>query len=292
MKWFERFATAVSLTTLVACAHGQTPPAQEPDEEETEPKLLWNRFEIEIPGWSFRGNRNKFRQYATPPQGFVIRNLEMISPVTDEGRFFRLGIRGFPDQDMAGEGRFIGDGGRLDVKVSHTTHRFSDPTPLVIDSSQDRRTQVGVSYSLTPKIGAFFQFRESDRNLSFDPPKDRTDTRTKYAAAGVEGAVLGGHAEFTVADNRVYDATGVAPDSVRHRVDARFGRDFGESFGVQGAFSRTQIEQRGLQDSEVESWNVGANWYVGPSTTLLFDMRNDELEMPNVLNAVVRERFF
>ncbi|MCB8931825.1 MAG: hypothetical protein M9921_02795 [Fimbriimonadaceae bacterium] len=288
MRWIDRFATALTLTTtLAACACAQ----DAPDEEQSEPKTLLNRFEIEIPGWSLNGNRNKFRQYAVTPQGFVFRKIELFSPLTEETPYGRFGYSGVPGGDQVADGRLIMEQGRLDVKIHHARSSFYDPTPLLVDTSHDRDTSVEVSYALTPEVGAFYRFDERNKKLNYDPPKERTRTYAKRATGGLSGEVLGGQAEVTLSDYRYYDQDGGSPDSIHHRFDAAYSRDLGPSLSVQGAYNRTQIEQRGLSDSEVKRWSIGADWYVGPYTSLMLDFRNDKVDMPNVANSYVRERF-
>lgn len=288
MRWIDRFATALTLTTSMAAgAWAQDPP----EEEQPEPKARFNRFEIEIPGWSLSGNRNKFRQYATAPQAFVFRRLELVSPLTEESPYGRLSLSGLPGRDMVGDGRLIMEQGRLDVQVHHGSSSFYDPTPLLVDTSYNRDTAVEVSYKLTPKVGAFYRFQERNKKLVYDPPKDRTTTYAKQAAGGVEGELLGGHAEVTLSDYRYYSQNGAFPDSIHHRFDANYARDLGPSLSLQGAYSSTRIEQRGLADSEVKRWTLGADWNLGPVTYLMVDFRNDQIDMPTTERSFVRERF-
>ena len=292
MRWIERFAAVMLLSTTVtgAWAQNATPPAgQEPDENEAPVKVRW--FSLGYYGWAETGNGHKLRQYATPSRGFQIGELRLVAPANGKSPYSTLILRGSPDGDRIATGAVSFADGRGMAKATVSRHEFYDPTPMVIPASSEDVAEATVQYAISPDIGVFYRFKQRTRDMSFEAPKDPTYYRTKSRAGGIEGKVMGGHLGVTVADNRFYDKTGSQPNSIQHRIDARYSVAPIPALNIEGMYAQTRIEQVGRVDGEVNSWAVAADLDMGPSTALLVNVRRDEIDFPIIENAHVRERF-
>lgn len=293
-RWIERFAAMMLASTTITGVWAQdvAPPTQEEPEEVVVPvKVRW--FTLGYHGWSESGNGNghKLRQYATPARGFQIGELRLVAPANGTSPYASLLMRGAPDADRMAEGALAFDGGRGLATASVSHHSFFDPTPTVIPESSEEAAEATVQYAVSPEIGVFWRFKQKARRLAFEAPKDPTDYRTKSIAGGLEGHVLGGHLGVVVADNRFYDKTATQPNSIQHRLDARYSASPFDTLSVEGHYSQTRVEQVGRHDGEVNSWAVNADWDFSSDSSLLLHMRRDTIDLPVIQNARVQERF-
>jgi len=83
--------------------------------------------------WGLGGSNNKFRQYATAPHGFFLRDLTyspMLKSVSENGLF---NIKGIGQDDYRAEARFASSYGATQASGYLSRFRFVDPLPTQVN---------------------------------------------------------------------------------------------------------------------------------------------------------------
>lgn len=293
-RWLDRIAAIISVSMAVTGAWAQEGAAPAKDEQKDEPEAQapkWNLLTIGYYGYDYSGFRRSLRRYASPPDGLALKELRLLLPGEGGKAWGRLNLNGTVDHDSTGEGLLIFLDGKATLRGSYAKNEFFDWTPVVVDKSKDREYEARFTYALTPEIGAYWTYDEKSKDHKFEGPKDPEDTRTKAYAGGVEGRFLGGQGGVQITDRRFFDRNGSQPNSIQHRIDAHFGRELIKGISAEGVYNQTKIEQTGMRDSDVKAIALNADWALGEDTYLTFSTRKEDLKMPNVENAYVRQRF-
>jgi hypothetical protein len=295
-RWFERLAMAAVFATAAAMALAQDPPTppvppQDPPAEEEEKPAKLNWFSFGTYGYDFSGNRQVFRRYASGPGNFSIRELRLFSPNTEEHPWARFTMRGSLWEDSASEAYLIFGGGKFTARGHFNKYDFSEASPFVLEDSNERWWDAMLTYAITPKIGAFFNYDAGDHFNRLESPNYPYSFRTKAFSGGLQGEILGANAAVTYVDRRYYDRMGMVPDSIQKQILAQVGIPIGDSFNIGAAYADVRIELNNGSDNKIRNWALNADWEIGPDTTLLFDARRTDYDLTQVLNAYVQEEF-
>ena len=267
-----------------------TPP-DPPQEEKEEPPAKLNWFSFGTNGWDFSGNRQVFRRYASGPGTFSIRELRLFSPDADGHPWARFTMRGSLWEDSSSEALLIFAGGRATARGHFNKYDFSEASPFRLSDSDERWWDALVTFAITPKIGAFWQYDAADHYNRLETPNFPYSFRTKSFGGGLQGEVLGANAAITYVDRRYYDRMGMVPDSIQKQIQAQVSLPIGDTLNVGGAYTDVRIEQNNGSNNKIRNWTVNADWEIGPNTTLLFDARRTDYDLEQVLNAYVQEEF-
>lgn len=307
-RWKLKLAMLASLATASTLALSQqepppaTPPqdapqdapkdpaaAEEPEEAEARP--LWNWVRLGYTAWDPTGNRYSLRRYGTPPEGFSVRDLYLFTPGGGTTPFARLSMKGMFEQDSLLDGYAIFDNGTTQLKAVRTENQFFNRTLSTVDESRDRGTEITLSRSIAPDVGAFVRFRDDQRDHRHEAPRPADRTYTRSISGGIEGKLLGGHASVTVGDHRFYDSGGSQPTTLQRKLDASYTLDVGDTFSVEGSGSVTKIEQTGRPNGHLRTWAVAGVWDLAPSTGLQFHLARRDVDLDVVQNAYTQKLF-
>jgi hypothetical protein len=291
-------ATASIATLAIAwsvAAAQDEPPVQEPppaeEEEELKPRIRWNSLTVGYAGWDVSGNRRRLFQYATPPSGLTIFELDVLHPWSERQIYGSMSLRGNPWQDRVAQGTLIFNGGRTMVRGLTAEHEFYEPAWHPVQPSETRVTEVTAQHSFAPEVGAFYLYREGDRRRSFPAPLSAEDYRTETHAMGFGARVGRGQAGVTVVDRRFFDRTAEQPNTLQQQIDGHYGTDLGPSLNLEGRAGYARIEQPGRPDSHVRNLSLVGNWDLAPRTSLQFNMSRQDADLNVVQNAYVQRRF-
>ncbi|HVL38672.1 MAG TPA: hypothetical protein VM328_04695, partial [Fimbriimonadaceae bacterium] len=292
MKKMKRMSTVVLAMMMVAAASAQDePPAQDP-EETAPPPVAPSKFRLLVgwADWNLNGNQNKFRQYATPPSGFHIREISYGSWTTD------LRYGGKADARSPGEDDYrvavygSADYGRTRIWGDTDRHRFFHRTPVVIPASQRRGTEGYVRHDVVRDgLAISMRSRTEQEDRHSEPPFDSLHQRTQLWSASATGSIGQGFYDLTYTDFRYYDRTEVQPDSATKRWGFSYAHSFGHDLNLVTGFVRNTVEIAGAEN-RVEGWSVSGDWSLGPNSMAVVDYRRDRLNLPTVRNAYTRER--
>jgi len=285
--------------TVAAFAQEQPPPQEPPPkqeetpaQEEAEKPPPYYPLTLEL-GWGDRhldGNERKFRQYATPPSGFFVRDLRY-APLAFPG-----GHRGLLTLKSVGEDDYRADGdlglfyGRTRLEVFLTRNRFFDTTPILILPS-DRTLQEGaLKQFLTRDFSLSLRYRMDEQDQFFEPPRAPLHQRTRYSDVVAAGRLGNGQLHVSFADWRYFDRTGTLKDTKVDRWQVRYLWEPLRNFGLEGAFARLSVRQPSVPKGHVEILSLAGDVAAGPATDLLLTLRRDKLSLPVTQNAYAREQ--
>ncbi len=302
----SRYATPTKIlagiAALTCIAYGQEEPAKQPPAatepaqqaaaaDETPAPIKWNSFTIGYSNRRITGSRERFRQYATPPNGLYIHEFELVQPLVDTAKTFgRFVWRGNPDQDEVGEGHATAAATGTTIDARFGRHRWNvltSPTPL---ESETRGATIMVNQRLTQDAGAFFAIDSHDHDTNYTGPKASRDTHQRIVALGASGKVGSGYGALTIADEKRSETTNVTPVTMQRRVDAGYSVELAPTFDFDATLGFAKIEQNSLPSSSIRRFGLGATWEWSPTTTCLLDYNWLDRDLGATRNAYVRRR--
>jgi hypothetical protein len=192
----KRMRSMSSLAMAAALVAGQAS-AQDPNPEPQEPEAAPPRafqgivLDLGFAAWNLTGNEHRLRQYATPPQGFVLRELSYYGPADSAGFGQRFQVLGGGQQDFSLSGGLVFGNGATQFRALRSAATYSDPTPQVIDESKRQER----SWSLRQKLGngaaATVGYAFSEERASYEAPKDPRRERTRVWDARITAPLAG-----------------------------------------------------------------------------------------------------
>ena len=264
------------------------------DEEKAPPRPSQARPELDLgyTDWRLGGNRNKFRQYATPPHGFYFSRF-LYAPQTDDLKSGLILDAKTPFQDdwrVKGLASF--DFGRSIIRGDAGRNRFFDVSDFPIDGSERRITQGHLRQNLGRAAVFSVTAKEDEQDQIYNPPIDPLHQRTQTWNADLRSS-LGKHGfgDVSYTDFRFFDRTEVEPNMHSARWQANYSHDITANVSAAGTVAETLIGQTGYQNSRVQSYGLGGSWDIAPVSRLMVNWRGEVLSLPNVLNAYDRSRY-
>ena len=289
-SWLSTGTLAVLALAAIGARAQDTPPTEgEPAQDAEQAPEREKLNEVSLGYTGFRSN-TALSYGARPSEGLALQYLRLIHPADASFPYARFAMSGMPKQDNV-IGAFIAfNKGRTVFRGNRTQYAHYVDDWRTFEPSDDNESQFSLEHSFAPGFGAFVTYLTNERDARFPAPRNPEHTTSRMFAGGVGGTVLGGHLDVTAAERKTSDDTGVRPETLQRRVDASYGRDFGETLSLDGTVGYTKIEQAGLSDSSVRTYALGGAWDMGPDTTLQFRFGRQDLDLPNVRNALVQKR--
>lgn len=282
----------------VAPAHAQVTP---PSEQETEAPPETPEAPLPPPpkpvtidlGWSWwneSGSLAKFRQYATPPNSRFIRELRYISPFWRTGDNLRLQLWSPTEDDYRLEGNLSFGFGTTRIEAWTTRNRFMTPVPDALPTSERSVTESFFKQSITPDFAVFVRYRQDGQNHYLEPPRTPLLQNTRYWDAVAEGKLGNGQISIGYTDWRYFDRTNTFPDTGMERWHARYLWEVNPALAVEGTVARMELRQQDRPNSRMDTFQLASDIALNTSTELALSFRRDQIALPVVQNAYVRER--
>lgn len=279
----------------------QEQPTQSDREEPKYEKLEEETAPLRPPGpllldlgwidWNVRTNFTKFRQYATPPRGFFLRELRYDPLASPQGYQGLLSLKALFEDDYFSEGRFDYSFGLTRLEGYARRNRYFIPTtPFPIPFSERRIQEGTFKQFLSREVALSLQFSEDDQTQNFESPRPFQVQKIRYSDALVGGKLGNGHIETGFSTWRFYDRTGILRDTRVDRWRILYAWDALPYLGMEGSYSRLWIDQPGALSSEVEALSFAGDLAVGRTTDLSVAWRRTKLALPVVRNAWSREQ--
>jgi hypothetical protein len=284
-------AIAILAMVAVCAASGQDqPPVKEPEPaQQTATEPAKPRIQLGWSGWNLKGNAHKFRQYATPAEGFFVREVgyDWWQGAMRDGAGFYFLTPG--EEDYRGRASLSLRNGATRIVADTDRARFFDRTPILIGGSQRQASEGYIRHDITPDLSLTFRARMDQEDHNFEPPKDPLRQRTRMWNLSAAGSLGAGFADLSYTDWRYFDRTNVLPDTEMQRWGVSYTHPLTPNANITGSFVRNTIRQTG-SDNTVEGWSLNGDWDVNDSTAFIFDARRENLDLPSVTNAYVRKR--
>lgn len=279
----------MTLAIAAACAFAQDAQEKKTSEEEQAPKAPQILTEVGYYTWGLDDNSHKFRQYASPPQGLVLKKLAWTSAMFDGMGWLHLTTPGEDDYTINARAIFLQ--GKLSLEANTQRNTFFDPTPIVIPQSARRTENARASYAFSPGLTAAIAYSKEKRDQSFDPPRDDRHDVSYFWNGSLAGEMAGGSGSIGYTERRYFDRTETLPDTKVRTWHGSYGREFGSKLSLNAGISRSNIYQEGLaQKATIDSVNFGGNFSLSDTTEIAFRFSDDRIELPYADNAWVKER--
>lgn len=296
----QAIKVAMTMQTALAVAFAfpqdTPPPPQDPkpsvEQEEKSPLTIrpWQlTYDLGYANWDLRGNRHKFRQYATPPDGLYLRSLSYEHWINEGLHGLQVDLLAPGEEDYRVRASVSLSNGATRLAGSSDRARFFDTTPVVIEGSQRQSSEAYIRQSLTPDLALTLRSYLDQQDQNFDPPKGSLHQRTNTWLASAAGNLGGGFVDLSFSGTRFYDRTNVLPDSETRRWGLSYARSLTPGLNLEGGFVRSSTDLNGLTN-DVNSWSFSGDWQAGEDTDLVFNFRHESLDLPSTQNAFVRER--
>jgi hypothetical protein len=240
--------------------------------------------------WNLRGNAHKFLQYATPPQGWFLSVLRYWPLASPQGYQGLLSLKNPFGDDYRDEARLDLLYGQTRLTGWVTRNRFFDTTPAVIPGSERRFEDGSFKQFLTRDFSLSFRYNMDEETHFPDIALPIQIQKTRYSDALAVGRLGNGQVTLGFSNWRYFDRTQSLPETSVDRMLARYLWEPSSTVGLEGAFSRFNIDQTGLASSAVETLTLSGDVALGPSTDAGLQYRNDMLSLPNVQDAYVRRQ--
>lgn len=284
----------------------QTPPTKEPPKEETakEPKegeeeAAEPEAKAPTPGylvdfgwadWALSGLERKFRQYATPPRGWFLRDLRIAPLFAPRKQDIFLNVKSLGQPDYSADGSVSLRFGETRLGGSLTRNRFFDVTPAFIPPSERRVDQFFVRQWVAPAFSVSMRYRQDDQKETFEPPRGPWDQSTRYRDITAGGRLGPGYLNLSLLDWQYQDRTLTLPPVFGKGLNLEYIWEPLRALGVETAFSRIWLEQAGAATSRVDTFSLNTDYALSPSTDLGIYLRQRHLDLPVVQNTWVREQ--
>lgn len=270
--------------------------SQQPDSDQNAPtapksRLGPNSQLFASAGYSDRGlsgSRSKFRQYATVPQGFYLRDLRF-APVLrspSESAFYNL--KGIGQDDYRGEARLLWNYGATRTAASFSRFRFAEPLPNAVDPNSRHIENFRADQALNRDFGLTFRFRNDFERENFEHPFLNLDQTTQFVNAEALGKLGPGFANFNYSSLHFADHTGTLLNSTTETSGLSYLLRPSDILDLEAAYSHVAIQQPGLAQSHLDIMSVGGDLSLGQSTELGLRFQQRNVGLPSTQTAYVR----
>lgn len=240
--------------------------------------------------WGLRGNQSKFRQYATPPSGFFLRDLRYapILKSPSENAFFEL--RGIGQDDYYATAKGAWDYGATRLSGFTSRSQFFDPSAGAVPQSSWRSSGVDLRRNINRDFALSFQVRSNSQQLYYTVPYPRLNQNTDYWSLLAAGKLGKGYASLEYSGFHYADETASLINFDSQKVGLSYLWTPTRTLQIEASGSHVGVKQPNLPESHVDTLALGGNLVLGPATDLDVQLQHRQVALPNVQNAYVRNQ--
>jgi hypothetical protein len=240
--------------------------------------------------WGLRGNQSKFREYATPPTGFFLRDLRYAPLLKSPSEDALFELRGIGQDDYLAAARGAWDYGATRLSGFLSRSKFFDPTPGVIPVSSWRASGLDLRRNITRDFSLSFQTRSNSQQLNFAVPYPRLDQNTDYWNAIAGGKLGRGFVRLDFSNFHYADETQTLVNFNAQKVGLSYLWTPSTAVGIEAAGSHVAIRQPNLPESHVDTLSLGGDFTLGAATDLAVQLQRRQVGLPTVQNAYDRNQ--
>jgi hypothetical protein len=241
--------------------------------------------------WGLSGNQTKFRQYATAPVGWFLRDLRYSPILKDPGAnaFFMVKGLGGSDQDYMASTRANWGYGATQVKAYITQASFFTPSADPIGPSQRATDELRVHQLLSRSWSVNLQYRSDVEKKTDRIPNPGFNQTTEFWGANTTGKLGPGAATLYASNLHFIDHTGTLASSDTQTLGARYAFEPVPAVDLVADASHVKINQVGLQGVSMDLLSLSGDFELGPTTDAAMLLQRRQLFMPVILNAYVKD---
>ncbi len=259
--------------------------------EDADPKEVLPYLRADF-GWSYwkpTDTDSKLRQYATPPQGWFLRELRYAPLFTPHHMDASIVAKSVGQPDYSVEGRIAWDYGNTALEGSITRNRFVEPTVTPLPDSQRTVDKIAFRHSIKRDFAISVRYRKDEEGQNFDASRDPESQSIRYENVMAAGRVGSGFLNVNASNWRYEDNRQVYPDTVGKGVHVGYQWEPNPAMGIETAVSRVWLQQADNFTSRVDTWAFNGDVALNPITDFEWRWRSRHLSMPNVQSAWVRD---
>ena len=251
-------------------------------------------FELGYSDWGLSGSRNKFLQYATPPQGVYLREFRLRPLHMLAGTDGFLGVKSIGQPDYVGEANLGFFYGNTRLAGYLTRNRFFDPTPSLIPASERRTDRAIIRQQLWKDFSLSFTYRNDDLFKNYQEPTQPTFLNSRYRDMIAGGRVGNGYLsmkflEWNFVSHPGEDRRDVLDSTLTRALRLGYLWNVAPTLGLEGAYTRTWIYQPNAHASRLDTLLLDGDLALGSGTNLDLFLRQQHAQLPIVQNAFVRD---
>lgn len=238
--------------------------------------------------WLLRGNQSKFRQYATPPAGFFLRDLRYAPNYRAPSESGFLELKGIGQEDYLVVARQSWDYGATQASGFLSRASFFDPTPSPFDSSWRRVNGFNLHRLLNRDFALNFNYRADEELLNYVIPFPALDQKIEFWDGNATGKLGPGAARLYVSNLHFEDHSGTYTNFNAQTLGARYLWNVSRTVGIAAEATHVKITQPDLPQSHVDTLSLAGNVEFGPTTDFDVLFLRRQLTLPAVQNAYER----
>ncbi|HLV78672.1 MAG TPA: hypothetical protein VKT32_00280, partial [Chthonomonadaceae bacterium] len=247
--------------------------------------------------WDLSGNERKFRQYATPPQQWFLKDLRYRPLISPQKEDVFVSLKDIGQTDYRGEARLALGYGQLYGRGFLSENKFFDPTTFVIDPSEWRGYGLVASQAITRDFAISLDYRDDEERLRFAPPGatggpafQNLSQSAHFWDLLASGKLGGrGYAGLSFQDWRYSDHSGNFPDVSAQQVGLNYLWTPLDTVGIDAGVSRMWISEPSLPADTIDRGLISGDVQIGPDTSLELAFARTHLDLSQVRNAWVRD---
>lgn len=238
--------------------------------------------------WGLLGSARKFRQYATPPSGWFLRELRYAPFISNTDA--SVVIKGAGQPDYSAEGRIARAYGGTIWEGSLARTKFFELTPEEVDESHRVVNKFSVRQSITPDFAVSIKYRKDEERQFFESVRDPENQSIRYEDVTAAGRVGPGYFNLNLANWLYEDNLQAFPNTTAQSINVGYLWEVKPTISLETALSRMWLQQPDTPKSRVDTLAINGDVSLSPMTDLELQWRSRWLDMPNVLSAWTREQ--
>jgi hypothetical protein len=281
-------APAADQTATQATGDQEAPPPAAATTRGKIPPLSTTYIEAGYGDWGLSGNQQKFRQYATPPTGWFLRDFRYAPILRDPSYSAFFHLEGIGQDDYRAETRLASNYGNTRISGFLSQNRFFDPTPVGIPISSRQVNGFSLRQSLNRDFALSMQFRNDVQNKNFAVPYPSLDQTTQYWDAVLGGKLGPGTVRVDYANLHYSDHTGTLVDTTTQTVGVRYLWEPSPTVGIEASTAHAGITQPNAPQNHVDTLALTSDVSLGSATDVELLLQRRQIGMPVVQDAYVR----
>ncbi len=238
--------------------------------------------------WGLGGNESKFRQYATVPHGFFLRDLRYVPMFKTPSEYAFLNVKGVGQDDYRAETRLAWNYGATQAAGFVSRFNFFEPLPNPVNPNARQGEGFNVKQSLTRDFALSFRFRDDLQHNNYEIPYFNLNQSTQYLDGVASGKLGRGFASLNYSNLHYSDHTGTLLDFTAQTTGLSYLWSPSDAIDIEAAYAHVAISQPALQQSHVDVVSLNGDVALSSATDLNIRLQQRNLGLPNVQNAYVR----
>jgi hypothetical protein len=246
--------------------------------------------EVGYSAWNVSGSENKFRQYATVPGGFFLKELTYVPKMEDPGQYLYTSLKGIGGEDYRGDLNLVYSYGGTRITGYFSNSSFFEDTPAPVGASDHHSAGFNIRQSVTKNFSLDYRYKSDTQVNRYESPNPGENQFTQFQDLTAAGKLGNGYLKLSTSNLHFEDKTGTLTSSDLQTISGSYLWNVRDNVDMQAEYSRANIGQAGMQGSHIESFAFNGGASIGSGTDVNVAVQTRHLSIPNTLNDYVRHQ--